>query len=147
MAFAADTPDGQRGTMDQFVARENIRHCRDQLMSEIDPAKRAILQKILVEEEDKLGALFELIAEVKREIARAKTLIEERQTLVASMEREKRGGIENVKALLDGLMQTQTLHEEYCKKLLYRVQAERLAASLGINLAIDKTPSGRTIAS
>jgi hypothetical protein len=110
--------------MDQFVARENIRHCRDQLMSEIDPAKRAILQRILVEEEDKLGALFELIAEVKREIARAKTLIEERRTLVASMEREKRGGIENVKALLDGLMQTQTLHEEYCKKLLYRVQAE-----------------------
>jgi len=67
--------------MDQFVARENIRHCRDQLMSEIDPAKRAILQKILVEEEDKLGALFELIAEVKRQIARAKTLIEERQTV------------------------------------------------------------------
>jgi hypothetical protein len=43
--------------MDQFVARVNIGHFRDRLLRETNPETRAFLQKLLVEEEDKLGAI------------------------------------------------------------------------------------------
>jgi hypothetical protein len=47
-------------TMHNFVARENIKHYRDQLKTEIDPKRQALLQKISLQEEDKLGANGEL---------------------------------------------------------------------------------------
>jgi len=36
--------------MDQFVERQNIAHYTQRLMMEIDPIKRKLLQKLLVEE-------------------------------------------------------------------------------------------------
>jgi hypothetical protein len=42
--------------MDRFVARENIKHLRAQLESEDNPKTRSVLNKLLVEEEDKLAS-------------------------------------------------------------------------------------------
>jgi hypothetical protein len=42
--------------MDRYIARENIKHFRDRLWSEIDQDVRARLQQLLVAEEDKLAA-------------------------------------------------------------------------------------------
>jgi hypothetical protein len=36
--------------MDQFVERQNIAHYLEQLKTETDPIKRAMLQKLLAEE-------------------------------------------------------------------------------------------------
>ena len=36
--------------IDQFVERQNIAHYTQRLMMEIDPIKRKLLQKLLVEE-------------------------------------------------------------------------------------------------
>ncbi|MBV9740659.1 MAG: hypothetical protein JOZ30_13540, partial [Hyphomicrobiales bacterium] len=51
--------------MDRFIARENIRHFRELLWMETDPDVRARLQNSLIEEEDKLGASYDLLADVQ----------------------------------------------------------------------------------
>jgi hypothetical protein len=42
--------------MDRFVARLNIKHFREMLASEVDEARRQLLQVLLAEEEQKLAA-------------------------------------------------------------------------------------------
>ena len=42
--------------MDRFVARQNIEHYRDMLAKEPDEHKRAVLARLLAEEEAKLSA-------------------------------------------------------------------------------------------
>ena len=42
--------------MDSFVRRQNIANFRHQLERERDPAKRAVLQQLLAEEQQKLSA-------------------------------------------------------------------------------------------
>jgi hypothetical protein len=39
--------------MDQFVERQNITHYGDQLKTEQDPTKRAMLERLLAEEKSK----------------------------------------------------------------------------------------------
>jgi hypothetical protein len=109
------------GGMDKFIARENVKHLRDQIRSEIDPNKRAVLQRILVEEEDRLGATNELIANIEREVATSRKLIAEHRALIASSEREQGDGLEQARALLDGLGQSLALHEEYHRRLVKRL--------------------------
>ena len=43
--------------MDRLVARLNIDHYRQMLACEIDACQRAVVQKLLVEEESKLAVL------------------------------------------------------------------------------------------
>jgi hypothetical protein len=52
--------------MDRFIALENIRHPR--LRSETRPTVRSTIQRLLVEEEAKLAADLELLADVTPEI-------------------------------------------------------------------------------
>jgi hypothetical protein len=42
--------------MDKFVVRQNIAHYTNQLMTETDPVKRELLQKLLAEEMVKQAA-------------------------------------------------------------------------------------------
>jgi hypothetical protein len=98
--------------MDEFVARKNVKLCRQRLRSETDPTRRAILQEILVEEEDKIGATAELVDDIRREIARARALIDERRMLAATAD-----CADDAKALFNGLVQTQALHEQYLARL------------------------------
>ena len=69
--------------MDKFIARENVRHFRDRLCTEISPKDRALLQTLLVEEENKLAVDLELIAEVERVVRNGKELIASQTELVA----------------------------------------------------------------
>jgi hypothetical protein len=39
--------------MERFIERQNVEHYKDLLKSEKDPVKRAVLQKLLAEEEAK----------------------------------------------------------------------------------------------
>jgi hypothetical protein len=70
----------------KFVATQNVARYRAQLNDEIDPAKRIVLQRLLVEEEDRLGATFELLAEVRQAIADCKCRIAELRSLTENTE-------------------------------------------------------------
>ena len=63
------------------VARQNITRFCNQLMSELDAKGRADLQRLLIEEEDRLGFSMEQLDEIEREIAKGEERIQQR-TLV-----------------------------------------------------------------
>jgi hypothetical protein len=112
--------------MDQFVARANIGHFRDRLSREVNPETRAFLQKLLVEEEDKLGADLESLADVERHIEDSHHRIERQRALVAIMERYGNKGLDRAKALLDGLLESQLLHQEYHHRILIKISQYQL---------------------
>ena len=72
--------------MDHVVARENIKHFTSRLKSELHPRVRSYMQKLLVREEDKLGADLEFLAEVERTIIGFDALIETQKRLDATLE-------------------------------------------------------------
>lgn len=71
-----------------YLTEQNVIRYRDLLNSEIDPTRLAQLRKLLIEEEDKLGAAAERLEAIEREIAKGEERIEWQRALVASMERE-----------------------------------------------------------
>jgi hypothetical protein len=64
------------------------------------------LQKLLVEEEDKLGADLESLADVQQHIEDSHHRIERQRALVAIMERYGNKGLDRAKALLDGMLES-----------------------------------------
>jgi hypothetical protein len=70
--------------MDNFIARENIQHFHDRLATETDPTTRSLLQRLLVQEEDKLGHNFEALREIEKHIASAKGHVNRQQALLSS---------------------------------------------------------------
>ncbi len=111
--------------MDKFIARENIKHFRSLLNSEVDTGARSQLQKLLIEEEDKLGDSLELLADIDRHIEDGNRRIEKQQALVTTMERSGRAGSVQARALLDGLVETQSLHRNYRQQILTVVELRR----------------------
>jgi hypothetical protein len=61
--------------VNRFIARENVKHLRGLFESEIDPKNRSVLTRLLVEEEDKLSADFELLADIDQHVRRGDELI------------------------------------------------------------------------
>ena len=112
--------------MDRFRVLDNVRHFRDQLCSETDPAHRARLQKQLVEEEDRLCANGALLDDLDREIDRAIILIARQTALVVAMERDGRGNVKQARTLLYCLIDGQNLHERYRQQVLAAIEENRL---------------------
>jgi hypothetical protein len=104
--------------MDRFIARENIKHFNDRLQSEVNPATRTLVERLLVDEENKLGLDTALLAEVERAIENFDAIIETQKKLVGTLKRDGHDGVARAQALLDGLMQSQILHREYHHKML-----------------------------
>jgi hypothetical protein len=104
--------------MDRCVEKRNVRHLRGRLFSELEPHTRSCVERLLVEEENKLGADLELIAEVERAIANFDALIVTQQALVAALERPGHECDARDRGLLDGMRQSQRLHKEYHQSLL-----------------------------
>jgi hypothetical protein len=115
--------------MDRFVARENIRHYRDMLLSDIEPKVRARVHKLLVEEEDKLGKDLELLAEIERHIADGARRIEEQQSRVRAMQANGHDGAGRAQAFLNGMMESQQLSMEYHRRVAKEVERNRLLGS------------------
>ena len=112
--------------MDRFIARENIKHLRNRLWSESEAATRGSLQKLLVEEEDKLGASFELLADLERHIDDGHRRIERQRILVATLERDGHDGLPTAQTLLAVMLDTQLLHSNYRDQVLTRIERNRL---------------------
>jgi hypothetical protein len=107
--------------MDRYITQENIRHFRDRLSREVNPGTRTLLQKLLVEEENKLGADLEALADVQQYLEDGHHRIERQRALVAIMEREGHKGLDQAKVLLDSLLQTQFLHRYHYQRLLIKI--------------------------
>ena len=112
--------------MDRFIARENVRHLRIRLCSENTPGVRSQLQKLLIEEEDKLGASYELLADLERHIDDGNRLIERQRVIVATMQRDGKAGQDAANSLLDALTDSQDLHTHYRKLVLIEIERNRL---------------------
>lgn len=104
--------------MDRFIARANLRHFGDRLRSETDGQMRARLQKLLVEEEDKLGQDLELIADLERAIASFDGLIKSQSSLVATFKGHEGRDLDGARRFLDGLVESRTLYKEYHRRLV-----------------------------
>jgi hypothetical protein len=84
------------------------------------------LHKFLVEEEDKLGADFELLGDVERHIADSNRRIERQRKIVADAERDGHNGLVQARGLLGGLMESQLLHEDYRQRILLEIKRNAL---------------------
>ncbi len=107
--------------MQRFVARENIRHFRDRLETEIDPATRSRLHTLLVQEEDKLGFNYEALGEIDNHIALAKEHVKRQQQLVASFERDG-SDTNGALVLLNAYSQTLLAFENQRRKISLKIE-------------------------
>jgi hypothetical protein len=112
--------------MDRCIARQNVGYLRGRLFSELQPRTRSCVERLLVEEENKLGADLELIAEVERVVANFDALIVAQQALAAALECHGHEFGARDGGLLDGLRQSQRLHKEYHQSLLVTFMQGRL---------------------
>ena len=112
--------------MDRFIARENIRHYCDMLLSDIDPAVRPGLHKLLVEEEDKLGKDLELLVDIERHMADGARRIEAQQSRVCAMQTSGHDGVGRARALLNVMMESQRLFMRYHQLVAKEVGRSRL---------------------
>jgi hypothetical protein len=103
--------------MDKFVARENIRHFRDRLETETDASQRSRLQRLLIEEEDKLGHNLETLSMIETHITNGRTRIYRQRSLVVSMERDGHDTAQ-ARALLGALSETLLLFENHREAIL-----------------------------
>ena len=111
--------------MDRFVAIQRIRRFRDLLNGELEFAQRARLRKMLVEEEDKLGASLAQLDDVESEISRGDLLIARQSARVAPLERGEQIGIEQARTLLNCLKDSQSLHQWYRQKVLAQIESKQ----------------------
>jgi hypothetical protein len=112
--------------MDHYIAKENIRHFRDRLWSEVDQGVRVRLRELLVAEEDKLAANLELLADIDRHISDGNCRIDRQRTLVSAMERNGHNGLALARVLLSCMMETQRLHQEYRQSISTRIEQSQL---------------------
>ena len=114
--------------MDRFIARENVKHFRNRLDTELDPDVRSKVRRLLIEEEDKLGASLELLADIDRHIEAGHRRVERQQLLVTTMERDGHASATQARCLLDGLLESLELHQQYRHQTwsIVRLRQERL---------------------
>jgi hypothetical protein len=102
--------------MRKFVAMQNSERVRVQLNNETNPARRILLQRLLVEEEDKVGATLELLVAVQRGVNDCRRQIAELRSLIADC-RTDCPDTTVAKARLETLVASRVLHETYRRKL------------------------------
>ena len=107
--------------LDQFVAKENVKHFRGLLWGALRPEERSVVQRLLIAEEDKFARASELVYEVEQHIAEGAQRIERQRALVTAMERDGDGALSTARALLDCFLDTQRLHVHYRDQMLSRV--------------------------
>ena len=112
--------------VERYLARENVKRLRERLASESDRQNRFRFMTLLIEEEDKLGAGCELLADLDMQIRRGSEMIARQAMLVAAMRRDGHDGIIRAESLLEGLSESQTLHERYRQRLLNSIEENKL---------------------
>jgi hypothetical protein len=111
--------------LSNYVARQNITRFYDQLTSELDGKRRADLQRLLIEEEDRLGVSSEHLDEIERAIAKGEKRIQQQRTLVEVMGRNHRDATV-AKSVLENLTQIQATFAQYRRTILDAIERNRL---------------------
>ncbi len=103
--------------VDRFINHENINSFADKLLSELDPAQRATLTKLLIEGEDRLVHRTEELELATQRLASCRKLIAQQQRLIARLALD---GHETSRAnrLLDVMLEVEALFEAYQQKIL-----------------------------
>jgi hypothetical protein len=104
---------------------EKINHYRDRLNSETSIENRKRLQGMLIEEEDAFGASLALLNDLDGHIADGQKRIERQRGLVSKMNRND-SSFSLARAVLDGMLETQELHETYRRLVLIRIMENQL---------------------
>src|SRR5689334_5038427 len=103
--------------LSNYVAEQNVRRFSDQLRSEIDEAHRAQLQKMLIEEEDKLTYTLDRLRKLDQVIADGDRQLELQRTKVAALRKAGRDATVP-SSLLKNLQQLQSIYKKYRLTLL-----------------------------
>jgi len=102
--------------MDHFAQRENIKLISSRLESELHANVRSQLHKLLLEEERRLGADLEFLAELEQTIISFDALIDTQERLVTML--ELNGDGERQRAILNGFRKTRELCQRYRQKIV-----------------------------
>jgi hypothetical protein len=100
----------------KFVAYQNVTHFRSELENGAEGGRRAVLLKLLVEEEDKLGLTREQLGEVDQQIARIKGIVAQ-QTDAVAMLKANGHPMERAERTLSNLVALLATHEAYRQKI------------------------------
>ena len=104
--------------MDHFAKRENIKLLSSRLKSQLHPNVRSRMQKLLVEEENKLGADLQFLAELEQTIISFEALIETQKKLLATLEQNGDEAVRE-RTTLNGLRTTHALCQMYRQKIIF----------------------------
>jgi hypothetical protein len=101
----------------QFVSDLNIARFLDKLRLEHDPATRTVLQRLLIEEEDKFGGSVERLSTVQRHIVEGNRRISLQKALVAKLAANGED-IGPAEITLSNLVEIQRIFEQYRQVIL-----------------------------
>jgi hypothetical protein len=101
----------------QFVSDLNIARFLDKLRLEHDPATRTVLQRLLIEEEDRFGGSVERLSTVQRHIAEGNRRISLQKALVAKLAANGED-IGPAEMTLSNLVEIQRIFEQYRQVIL-----------------------------
>jgi hypothetical protein len=108
--------------MDRFIARENIRHFRDLLFSDIEPEQRTKVLKLLVREEDRLPKDAERLADIERDIADGDQRIEAQRARVSALQTDGDGEAARAQTFLDAMIESQSVTVKYREIVVLEIE-------------------------
>ena len=108
----------------QFASDLNVARFVDRLQLEHEPTRRAVLQKLLVEEEDKLGRNAERLSNLQRHIAEGNRRIALQKTLIERL-RANSYDIGLAERTLNNLFEIQKLFEHHRQVVLDAMDRDR----------------------
>jgi hypothetical protein len=99
-------------SLSHFVVEQNIRRFVNQLRWENDDAKRSQLQKLLIEEEDRLGFTVGRLEELDQAIAEGDKRIDFQLAKLGTLKNSGRD-IAAAESVLKNMEQIQTIYRQY----------------------------------
>jgi len=112
--------------MDNFIIERNIERYADRLRTEFDPAVRASVKALLIEEENRFGFRFEQLNKVNGYIADCHHRIDKQRRSIERLRSDERGGSPMLSGgrdltlalrLLSNLSELLDLFEEYRRRI------------------------------
>ena len=109
----------------RIVSDLNVARFMDRLQLELDPAKRASLQRLLLEEEDKFGRRAERLSDVQRHLAEGSRRIALQKALIETLKANGQE-VRLAERTLSNLVEIQRIFEQYRHVILDAIDQKHL---------------------
>ena len=109
----------------RIVSDLNVARFVDRLQLELDPAKRASLQRLLLEEEDKFGRRAERLSDVQRHLAEGSRRIALQKALIENLKANGQE-VRLAERTLSNLVEIQRIFEQYRHVILDAIDQKHL---------------------